>query len=131
MMTVQEILRRLKLTKKGTDPNLWCDVMTLLEQVTGLSNAQLLSDLSLSLSAEEFSAFSRLWLRLGRGEPVAYLVGWTSFYGYKLKVSPKTLRGALKVVGAAESSTVEAGKPLKMAPSAVGLKTRWMAEGSC
>jgi release factor glutamine methyltransferase len=65
--------------------------ITLCEHVTGLSRAQLLSDNSLTLTAEQQQAISQQVARLKNHEPLQYVLGETEFFGLPLKVDSRVL----------------------------------------
>lgn len=63
----------------------------LLQALTGLSRAGLISHSDRLLSDAEQAQFAALWQRRLQGEPIAYLLGWREFYGLRLAVSPAVL----------------------------------------
>jgi len=65
--------------------------ITLCEHVTGLSRAQLLSDNSLVLTAEQQQAISQQVARLKNHEPLQYVLGETEFFGLTMKVDSRVL----------------------------------------
>ena len=67
------------------------DARLLLEAVCGLTHAALITHPERGLSAAQAAQFEALVRRRAAGEPFAYLVGESSFYGYHFKVSPAVL----------------------------------------
>jgi release factor glutamine methyltransferase len=67
------------------------DASRLLEHVTGRDHAGLLLAAQVSLDPETLAQFELLVARRERGEPVAYLVGNTGFYGRTFLVDERVL----------------------------------------
>ncbi|HNX88253.1 MAG TPA: peptide chain release factor N(5)-glutamine methyltransferase [Paludibacteraceae bacterium] len=63
----------------------------LLENITGLSRVQLLSNKDLILNDEKNILADRYLLQLKNHEPIQYILGETEFYGLKFKVNPSVL----------------------------------------
>ncbi len=63
----------------------------LLQQVSGLSHAQLAAYPERALTSMEQSGFEALVARRAAGEPVAYLTGHCEFYGRSFRVTPAVL----------------------------------------
>lgn len=63
----------------------------ILETITKLTKAQLLSNSDLVLSEEQKNAAGQFILRLKQNEPIQYILGETEFYGLKFKVNPSVL----------------------------------------
>lgn len=67
------------------------DAEVLLAEVLGLSRVQLYTQFDRPMQAEELSAFRALVKRRANGEPVAYLLGYRSFWTMDLKVDSRVL----------------------------------------
>jgi len=65
--------------------------ITLCEHATGFSRAQLLSDNSLVLTAEQQRAIAQYVARLNNHEPLQYVLGETEFFGLTMKVDRRVL----------------------------------------
>lgn len=63
----------------------------LLQHITGLSHAQLITRDQEPLSETQLSALNHLAQRRKQGEPIAYLIGLRAFYGRDFAVSPAVL----------------------------------------
>ena len=67
------------------------EVQMLLQQVLGVSRAQLLAHPEQKLDETQAGAYRALLQRRLAGEPLAYILGVREFYGLNFKVSPATL----------------------------------------
>lgn len=63
----------------------------LLQHITGLTHAQLITHNQTMLSENQFSELQKLVKRRKAGEPIAYILGEREFYGRTFSVSPATL----------------------------------------
>ncbi|WP_425481107.1 peptide chain release factor N(5)-glutamine methyltransferase [Ahniella affigens] len=88
-MQVAAVLRGARQDASG--PEARREAELLLQAVTGMSRAGLISHGDRPLTDAEHAQFSALWQRRLQGEPIAYLLGWREFYGLRLAVSPAVL----------------------------------------
>jgi len=94
----QEIWTVLKLIQWTTDyfkknkiENPRLNVEYMIGKVTGLDRVELYLNFDKILSAAELAEFKDLIKKRINGEPLQYLLGETSFYGYPIKVNPQVL----------------------------------------
>lgn len=83
MTTIAQWLRQTPLPRN--------EARLLLQHVSGLSHAQLITRDQQALSAEHIAALQTLQQRRLTGEPIAYLIGSRAFYGRDFTVSPAVL----------------------------------------
>src|SRR3989338_7428502 len=67
------------------------EVQMLLQQVLGVSRAQLLAHPEQKLDETQAGAYRALLQRRLAGEPLAYILGEREFYGLNFRVTPATL----------------------------------------
>lgn len=88
-MTIGGALRAAVLQASGGESRREAEL--LMQAVTGLTRAGLLSYPERVLTQSEQTTFADLWQRRLHGEPIAYLLGWREFFGLRLSVSPAVL----------------------------------------
>ena len=66
-------------------------VRLVMEERFGLSQTDLLLGKDTTLSADKRKEFEKIAQRLVKGEPVQYVLGYTSFYGHRFRVTPDVL----------------------------------------
>jgi len=67
------------------------DARLLLQEVSGLSHAQLIARPNAALTETQWGRLTNLLERRAAGEPLAYLLGYTEFRGRRFAVSPAVL----------------------------------------
>jgi release factor glutamine methyltransferase len=67
------------------------DVLVLLEDVTAVDRARLLAEPDQELSPASLAKLQKLLNRRAEHEPLAYVRGWTEFYGRKFVITPAVL----------------------------------------
>lgn len=67
------------------------DALVLLEDVTEINRAQLLAEPSTELSPIQITKLTKLLKRRARHEPLAYVRGYTEFYGHTFVITPAVL----------------------------------------
>ncbi len=89
--TVRQLLAIATTTLRTISSTPHLDAELLLAHVLGWSRAYLLAEYAYIPSANHVAAFQQLIQRRAYGEPVAYLVGYRSFYGLDLLVDQRVL----------------------------------------
>ena len=87
--TYQQLWRRL--TPLYEDGEAKAIVRTILEECFGLSMADILCYGTERMKADELERFEQMMVRLGKSEPVQYVLGEASFMGRRLHVEPGVL----------------------------------------
>jgi release factor glutamine methyltransferase len=90
-MTVAEALRRAARRLQHVGETGGLDASRLLEHITQRDRAGLLMAADVPLDAATTAEFERLVVRRERGEPVAYIIGDTGFYGRTFFVDERVL----------------------------------------
>lgn len=94
-MNKQSIHRQLEIAtgvlRKASIGDASVDARLLLQHVTGLDHAALISNSSAELSASEAERLSKLVFRRAVGEPVHRIIGRREFYGHIFDISPDVL----------------------------------------
>lgn len=67
------------------------DALILLEDVTGIDRAKLLAEPGVALPAGQLAKLTKLLNRRARHEPLAYIRGFTEFYGRDFVITPAVL----------------------------------------
>lgn len=67
------------------------DALVLLEDVTGQDRARLLAEPEIPLSAAKLAKLTKLLTRRAGHEPLAYIRGFTEFYGREFVITPQVL----------------------------------------
>ena len=70
-------------------PNL--DAQVLLAEITGKPRTWVMSHLELELDANQLASLQSAMRRLGKGEPLPYVLGHWSFFGLDLEITPEVL----------------------------------------
>ena len=83
MITIRQLLQ------KNDIPRL--DNRVMLREITGLTDAQLISRDDTLLSDEQLQQYQCWIKRLKKGEPLAYIIGYKEFFSRKFRVTPDTL----------------------------------------
>jgi release factor glutamine methyltransferase len=89
--TVRQLLIAAATTLRTVSSTPRLDAELLLAHVLGWSRAHLLAEQAYIPTADYVVAFQQLTQRRAQGEPVAYLVGYRSFYGLDLLVDQRVL----------------------------------------
>jgi len=93
MKNSKEIFRDLRqqITLKEDHDEIQSILYLIIENVLGLSRADIIAEKPVSLSDREQKKMSDVISRINAQEPVQYILGITYFYGRKFKVSPAVL----------------------------------------
>lgn len=83
MITVRQLLQQ------SDVPRL--DKRVILREITGLTDAQLISRDDAPLSDQQLIQYQSWIERLQKGEPIAYIIGYKEFFSRRFKVTPDTL----------------------------------------
>jgi release factor glutamine methyltransferase len=92
MLTIREIKERTEtfFKEKGV-PNAKLDTDILIAHSLGLKRLDLYLDLDRPLTEAQLAELRPLVKRRAAREPLQYIIGWTEFYGLKIKVDPRAL----------------------------------------
>ena len=88
MKTVADILRAPEINTLELS---FQEKQLLLEGLLGLTSIEILRDPERPLSKEDISNIYDCFQRLGKGEPIPYIIGYTYFDSLKIEVSPQVL----------------------------------------
>ena len=80
-----------RLLQEAGDALARLDAEVLLSEITGYSRAMLLAHGEDELSPQQWHRYLEWIHRRARGEPLAYIIGHTWFYGIRLRVTPDVL----------------------------------------
>ncbi len=72
-------------------PNKDTDVTALISHILQLGETNIFQDLDRNLTVDQEKALKAAIIRIQNNEPLEYVIGVASFYGYKFKVTPDTL----------------------------------------
>lgn len=79
------------LTAQLPDPEAKTEARWILQHTLGVNRAYLMTHDTQLLRADQQKTLENMITRRQSGEPLAYILGYTEFYGYKLQVSPAVL----------------------------------------